>query len=110
MNEESLFAAALEKGPRAERQAFLDEACRGDADLRQRLEQLLAAHDRDAGILERGVAPPDFVTEAPGDSIGRYKLRELIGEGGFGLVFVAEQTDPVRRKVALKIIKPGMDT
>jgi eukaryotic-like serine/threonine-protein kinase len=121
MNEESLFAAALEKPDAAEREAFLASACGSDRLLRQRLEKLLATHDRAAaGILDRG-AEGDFVlaslspesqltTEGPGALIGPYKLKEKIGEGGFGLVFVAEQQEPVRRKVALKIIKPGMDT
>jgi eukaryotic-like serine/threonine-protein kinase len=104
MNEESLFAAALEKATPAERQAFLDQACGGDDALRLRVERLLAAHEHASGILDRGA------DEGPGTVIGRYKLKEQIGEGGFGLVFVAEQHEPVRRKVALKVIKPGMDT
>jgi eukaryotic-like serine/threonine-protein kinase len=111
MNEESLFAAALEKAAGAERQGFLDGACASDKGLRRRVELLLAADGHAGGLLDReasGEAPA--TAEGPGTVIGRYKLREQIGEGGFGLVFVAEQYEPVRRKVALKVIKPGMDT
>jgi serine/threonine protein kinase len=113
MSDESIFAAALGKATGAERRAFLDEACGGDKALRRRVERLLEADDHTAGILERG---PDGPTdpprsgEQPGDRIGPYKLREQIGEGGMGTVYVAEQQHPVRRKVALKIIKPGMDS
>jgi WD40 repeat protein/serine/threonine protein kinase len=116
MNEASLFAAALEKREGAERQAFLDEACAGDTALRQRVEHLLAADRQSAGVLERGPAGRDLtdlyqpIAERPGTLIGPYKLMEQIGEGGMGLVFVAEQQQPVRRRVALKIIKPGMDS
>jgi non-specific serine/threonine protein kinase/serine/threonine-protein kinase len=111
MTEETLFAAALEKATPTERQAFLDQACGGDTSLRQRVEQLLAADQHSRGILEgRLDNEPEVIAEGPGDCIGPYKLKEQIGEGGFGLVFVAEQQQPVRRKVALKIIKPGMDT
>ena len=114
MSDESIFAAALAKAPGAERRAFLDGACDGDEALRQRVEQLLDADDRTAGILERG---PDGLTgpheppgERPGDRVGPYKLLQQIGEGGMGVVYMAEQTEPVRRRVALKIIKPGMDS
>src|SRR5262249_50829718 len=96
--------------------AYLDEACGHDADLRQYVERLLAAHPRAAsflnapapGLMSAVDEPP--IQEQAGTVIGLYKLRELIGEGGMGLVFVAEQQQPVRRKVALKIIKPGMGT
>src|SRR5438105_4478968 len=121
MNEESLFAAALEKANPTERQAFLTDACGGDDALRQRVERLLAADGHACGVLDRGAdgdfAPgprpspdPPSLAERPGTVIGRYKLKEQIGEGGFGLVFVAEQREPIRRMVALKLIKPGMDT
>jgi WD40 repeat protein/serine/threonine protein kinase/predicted Zn-dependent protease len=115
MNEETLFHQALQK-PTAERAAFLAQACAGDVALRRRLEILLEAHDNPDSRL----APnsPAFVptivqpaiVEAPGTVIGHYKLLEQIGEGGFGIVFMAEQLHPVRRKVAFKILKPGMDT
>src|SRR5262245_41409263 len=121
MNEESLFAAASEKADPAERQAFLTEACGGDDGLRQRVERLHAADDYACGVLDRGAggdlvpgtrpsSDSPSIAEAPGTVIGRYKLKEQIGEGGFGLVFVAEQQEPIRRFVALKLIKPGMDT
>ena len=114
MTDESIFAAALSKAPGAERCAFLDEACGSDHALRGRIERLLEADDRTAGILERGpdglADPHEPPGERPGDLVGRYKLLQQIGEGGMGVVYMAEQTEPVRRRVALKIIKPGMDS
>jgi len=117
--EETLFAAALAK-PLAERAAFLDGACHGDAALRTRLEALLAEHEQPdeltpvvgpSGTLKiRHTTVLSAVTEQAGDRIGPYKLREKIGEGGCGVVYVAEQEKPVRRRVALKVIKLGMDT
>jgi WD40 repeat protein/serine/threonine protein kinase len=115
MNEESIFAEALgKKGP--ERAAFIDRHCRGDDDLQKRIEALLRAHDHPDPFLEAPAVPARIatldepITERPGTVIGPYKLMEQVGEGGMGLVFVAEQERPVRRKVALKVIKPGMDT
>src|SRR6516165_9667495 len=115
MNEETLFHQALQK-PAAERAAFLAEACAGDASLRRRLEILLEAHDNPDSHLDPNspvfaptIAQPAIV-ETPGKVIGHYKLLDQIGEGGFGIVFMAEQQHPVRRKVAFKILKPGMDT
>ncbi|HKI31789.1 MAG TPA: protein kinase [Gemmataceae bacterium] len=114
--EEALFAAALEKPTRAERAAYLEGACGGDRALRARIEALLAAHDAGGGVLD---APPSALiptaayrplTEGPGTVIGPYKLLQQIGEGGMGVVYMAEQQEPVRRMVALKIIKPGMDS
>src|SRR5262249_24113987 len=116
--EAALFQAALQLTGRA-RASFLENACAGDAALRQRLEALLAAHEQPEGALaepapaakatmEIGVAEvPD---EAIGQKIGHYKILEKVGEGGCGVVYVAEQTEPVRRRVALKVIKLGMDT
>jgi hypothetical protein len=113
MNEQSLFIEALEKRDPAERAAFLDQRCAGDPALRQRLERLLQSHERDDGFLKSPTAAwaavAELVPERPGTVIGPYTLMEQIGEGGMGLVFVAEQQHPVRRRVALKIIKPGMD-
>jgi serine/threonine protein kinase/uncharacterized protein HemY len=116
MNEESLFAAALVKTDPAERRAFLDEACAGDVALRQRVERLLAADERTAGILERapGAAPDAPPPEAPlaaeGTFAGRFTLRHKLGEGGMGEVWVADQARPVQRRVALKVIRPGLDS
>jgi serine/threonine protein kinase len=111
-----VFLAAIEL-PVRERAAFLQRACAGDEGLRQRVEELLAAHDQVGDFLEeplqkaasepRAEAP---IGEHPGDRIGRYKLLQQIGEGGWGVVYMAEQDEPVRRRVALKIIKQGMDT
>jgi eukaryotic-like serine/threonine-protein kinase len=115
MTERSVFLAAVEIGEPSEREAFLDKACAGDPALRAQVEQLLRAHwkpgsfmDRPAAALVATVDEPVF--ERTGAVIGPYKLMEEIGSGGFGVVFVAEQQQPVRRKVALKVIKPGMDT
>jgi serine/threonine protein kinase/tetratricopeptide (TPR) repeat protein len=114
--EESIFAEALGRGSERERDAYLDAACAGDADLRRAVGALLLAHDRTAGILESPPRDPDAITDpasavpAVGSTIGPYKLLEQIGGGGMGVVFMAEQARPVRRKVALKIIKPGMDS
>ncbi len=115
MSESGIFKAAV-KLPPERRAAYLDQACGSDAELRGEIESLLLAHDTSASFLENLPAGPDPtedyqpIAERPGTVIGPYKLMEQIGEGGFGLVFVAEQQHPIRRKVALKIIKPGMDT
>jgi eukaryotic-like serine/threonine-protein kinase len=106
----ALFTTALALGTPDERARYLDEACQGKPELRQRVEALLRAHDQADGFLEANSPEPDVLPEGPGTVIGRYKLLEEIGEGAFGRVFMAEQTEPVRRKVALKIIKAGMDT
>src|SRR5262249_39617722 len=112
--EQSIFLAALELPTPAERAAYLKGACGEDPVLRANVEELLAAHANGDDFLDRPPAcatvDEQAVTERPGSIIGPYKLKEKIGEGGFGLVFVAEQQEPVRRKVALKIIKPGMDS
>ncbi len=124
MNEESLFDAALEKPTGAERIAFLDEACGDNVALRRRLELLLAGHDKTIGILDQPVgplpsleasiqSPVSVVTESEcaGTVVaGRYVLLKEVGEGGMGTVWMAEQTQPVRRKVALKLIRAGMDS
>jgi serine/threonine protein kinase/tetratricopeptide (TPR) repeat protein len=109
-----LFLAAAEL-PDGERAAYLSANVGGDTELLAAVERLLAAHEQPAPVLLRpapGVPTADFapIVETVGTKIGPYKLMEQIGEGGFGLVFVAEQTEPVRRKVALKVIKPGMDS
>jgi serine/threonine protein kinase len=126
MNEESIFVAALEKFSPAERAAYVVGACAGDAILRRRVESLLRAHEKSGDLLDSpshrprssthfdvdSVAgePTGLISESPGALIGPYKLIQVIGEGGMGVVFMAEQEAPVRRTVALKLIKPGMDT
>jgi WD40 repeat protein/serine/threonine protein kinase len=113
----SIFGKALELEP-ANRPAYLDETCAGDPDLRARIDGLLAAHGQAGEFMRRPAstvaaaitAGYEPIAERPGTVIGPYNLLEQIGEGGMGLVFVAEQTQPVRRKVALKVIKPGMDS
>jgi serine/threonine protein kinase len=110
-----IFLKALEVLPPEARRAFLDDACRADCLLREQVESLLAANEQAGSFLE-APAPhlvataEEPVRERPGTLIGPYKLMEQIGEGGMGLVFVAEQQQPVRRKVALKVIKPGLDS
>jgi serine/threonine protein kinase/tetratricopeptide (TPR) repeat protein len=100
-----------------ERTAYLERACGGDVELRRAVEALLQEYDQVGDFLE--ISPNAAQTKAraeaagiekPGDRIGRYKLLQQIGEGGWGVVFMAEQEEPVRRKVALKVVKPGMDT
>ena len=117
MTERSIFAAALDIPDPAERAAYLDRACNGDAALRAHIEGLLAAEGDLGSFLNRPAAvAPDAtaayvpITEGPGSVIGRYKILQQIGEGGFGSVYMAEQREPVKRRVALKIIKLGMDT
>src|SRR5512146_1659634 len=118
--ERPIFEQAAEIASDAERAAYLDQACAGDAELRARLEALLEGHFKGQGFLEgvptraaemahtlRANAPDK---EEVGTAIGHYKLLEKVGEGGFGAVYVAEQREPVKRRVALKIIKLGMDT
>jgi serine/threonine protein kinase len=111
----SIFGKAMALSSAGERLAYLQQACEGDTELRAEIESLLEAHGEAGSFLdERGPCPSatvdDPIRERPGTVIGPYKLMEQIGEGGMGLVFVAEQQQPVRRRVALKLIKPGMDT
>jgi serine/threonine protein kinase len=111
----AIFEAAIELPPER-RAAYVQESCAGDGPLRQRVEALLRAHEL-AGTFMDSVAvgprqEPPLVKPAQqaGDRIGRYKLLQKIGEGGCGVVYMAEQEEPVRRRVALKVIKLGMDT
>src|SRR5262245_42177182 len=113
----SIFAEAIDRPSPLERAAFLESACGDDVDLRGRIEALLRAHDEAGGFLWDHPGASSLVAtidepvgESPGTVIGAYKLLEQIGEGGFGVVFLAEQTHPVRRRVALKVLKAGMDT
>jgi len=96
----------------AVRQVYLDETCGADSELRRQVDALLFSHENAGKFLDRSIVPPpvESLTEAAGTIIGKYKLLQQIGEGGFGFVFMAEQLEPVQRKVALKVIKPGMDT
>src|SRR3954447_14997924 len=116
MREREIFIEALEKGSPPDRAALLDHACHMDGALRGRVEQLLAEHDRQGSFILDKV-PADligtadhFFSEHAGSVIGPYKLLQQIGEGGMGVVFMATQTEPIQRTVAIKIIKPGMDT
>jgi serine/threonine protein kinase len=115
-NVEAIFLAALEKATPQERGAHIEEACAGSPELLQRLRELLHAHEQSQGPLD---APPPGLggtvdlperTEVAGTRIGPYKLLQEIGEGGMGTVWMAEQQEPVRRLVALKVIKAGMDS
>jgi serine/threonine protein kinase len=122
---DTIFCAAIEIGSEEERAAYLVRACGKDHDLQARVEKLLDAHMGAGSFLEEpAVAPPPpreppsapssasqlRPSEGTGTRIGSYKLLEQIGEGGSGIVFMAEQQQPVRREVALKVLKPGMDT
>jgi len=119
MTEQQIFTAALTREDDAERVAFLNEACAGDAPLRQRVESLLAEHRQLGSFMDvpfpavaNTIDMPriPLVAECPGKMIGPYRLLQQIGEGGMGTVYMAEQTQPVQRKVALKVIKAGMDS
>ena len=111
-----LFTEAIQL-PADERVPYLERACGGDAKLRGKVEAMLAIQDRIGSFLEQPPHPTSiktrqriFPSEKAGDRIGRYKLLKQIGEGGCGVVYMADQLEPIRRCVALKIIKPGMDT
>src|SRR5262245_11429896 len=113
---ESIYFAALAKESPQERAAYLDEACGADAALRRRVERLLQAQPKVGSVLQ-GVAGPEEATVAhaqvqgtAGAVIGPYKLVEQIGEGGMGTVWMAEQKEPIHRRVAVKVIKVGMDS
>src|SRR6476620_5229405 len=112
----AVFTEALRLPPE-ERDRYLNQACKGDNELRRRVEALLLAYEHAGDFLKRPAGERSIkaaqtfpAVEKPGDRIGHYKLLQQIGEGGCGVVYMAEQAEPVRRRVALKIIKPGMDT
>jgi serine/threonine protein kinase/WD40 repeat protein len=119
-SEEVLFREARQRPIGPEREAYLDQACAGNETLRRRLAALLRAHENPDAFLEPPVGDllgqmitrpePEFKAEEAGARIGRYKLLEKIGEGGCGVVYMAEQEEPIRRRVAFKVIKLGMDT
>ena len=123
--ERELFLEALERTTPDEQAAFLDKSCAHDPSLRPGVEALLEHHKEDSFMKspaivmpssdavtqdQPGAAAPAVVGEQPGDRVGSYRLLQQIGEGGVGVVFMAEQEAPVRRRVALKVLKPGMDT
>lgn len=114
-DKDDIFNAAAELLDPVERAAFLADACGDDSQLRAEIEDLLD-HDQMAGSFLAAAAVGPAITldapiaESPGTIIGKYKLLQEIGEGGMGTVFMAEQTEPVKRRVALKLIKPGMDS
>jgi serine/threonine protein kinase len=112
MNERAIFEAALERTDPEQRAAYLNQACAGNPTLREHIEGLLRAHEMLDSFLvpARGDTLAQSVMERPGLVIGPYKLLQQLGEGGMGTVFMAEQTQPVQRHVALKIIKAGMDS
>src|SRR5262249_21202880 len=130
MNEREIFTEALDRSDPFERAAYLDRACGDDPALRSRLEQLLESHGRDVSLLERrpaellealgvistgdGPAAPQAASHRTVETgtviAGRYTLVEVIGEGGMGSVYLARQTDPVKREVALKLVKTGKDS
>jgi serine/threonine protein kinase/tetratricopeptide (TPR) repeat protein len=113
---QEIFLAAVERHLPEDWDAYVNQACADDDELRRQVNLLLQAHREAGSVPGAAASEPDqtradqTATEAPGALIGPYKLMEQIGEGGMGLVFVAEQQEPIRRKVALKLIKPGMDT
>src|SRR4051812_1680715 len=125
MNEETLFIEAMEIQDAAARAVYLDRACAGDVAVRARIERLLDEHRRAGSFLDHpalapgvtqafdpspDVEPAVLAGEPVSTQIGPYKLLQQIGEGGMGTVFMAEQTQPIQRKVALKVIKAGMDS
>ena len=111
-----VFFEALEKESNEEREAYLNETCQNDPSLRVEIDALLKGHFRTDSFLKGPISDHEVsldntsLSEIPGTVIGRYKLLEKIGEGGMAVVYMAEQETPIRRKVALKIIKLGMDT
>src|SRR5262245_2247529 len=117
MNDESIFASAIAIPDSAARAAFLDDACAGHPELRHDVDALLAAHDHAGSFLQAPSAAraatidlQPRVEQAGLVIADRYKLLEQIGEGGMGTVWMADQTEPVKRLVAVKLIKPGMDS
>src|SRR6266404_5358406 len=107
-----VFADARAQTAGAERERFVAEACREEPGLKEQVLALLQAHEGAGDFLRQTqlISLVSPLTEKPGDRIGRYKLLQQIGEGGCGVVYMAEQEEPVRRRVALKVIKLGMDT
>ncbi len=124
-NRDAIFWAAVEIASAEDRAAYIAQDCGGDAELLAEVEQLVNAHFQAGSFLEEPAMASGWhvaadesastatchpLAERPGTVIGSYKLLQLIGEGGMGAVYLAEQAQPVRRKVALKLIKPGLDS
>jgi hypothetical protein len=112
---ESILATAVEIASAEERQRYVDQACGGDAELKRRVEELIANYLRAGSFLEDPAPGPHATTdvpahERPGVVLGQFKLLEQIGEGGMGTVWMAEQTEPIQRRVAVKVVKEGMDS
>jgi len=121
---EAIFGAAIELGTPEQRAVYLARMCGDDQQLRSEVDELIQAYNKVGSFLTahsdregeppkgetRGAATLVSITEKPGDKIGHYKLLEQIGEGGCGVVYMAEQEEPIRRRVAFKVIKLGMDT
>ena len=116
LDEEAIFNVARKIDSADAREAYLRQVCEGNQSLRNRVDALLKVHEQEKSFLASPASPPvatidePEITERPGSVIGPYKLLQQIGEGGMGTVFMAEQTHPVQRKVAVKVIKPGMDS
>ncbi len=114
-DEEAIFQTARRMSVGETRNSYVKHACGNDPKLKARIEALLRIHDEDQSFLESPTAGfeatnEQLIIEGPGTVVGPYRISEQIGQGGFGVVFMAEQQQPVRRLVALKVIKPGMDT
>jgi eukaryotic-like serine/threonine-protein kinase len=115
MTERDLFLAVLDIPDPADRAVYLDRACAGDSGLRNRAAELLRAHEQSGAFMSHPagagtITGPVLAAELVGSRVGPFKLLQVIGEGGFGVVYMAEQERPVSRRVALKVIKPGMDS
>src|SRR5262249_21708714 len=111
---DEIFDEALGRAAGLDRARYLDEACAGDLELRRRVERLLRAASQAGSFLETPAQDPsptvDQLVERPGTVIGLYKLVEQLGEGGMGTVWMAQQTEPIKRLVAVKLVKAGMDS
>ena len=107
---EAIFNQALELDAVQKRAEYVRGACGQDAELESKVERLLRAYEEAGDFLQTRTTTGSPLSEGPGTQIGKFKILEQIGEGGFGVVYMAEQKEPVRRRVALKIIKLGMDT
>ena len=110
---DSIFCSAMDIESPDDRRAFVEQACRENLELKQQVDRLLHAHFHGRNILDVPIAPLTLEqphSETPGTVIGPYKLLEQIGEGGMGTVWMAQQSEPVKRLVAVKLIKAGMDS